>query len=45
MLAMTTAFEVRLSLHYILQSRDVVCDELLRRDGLTPANQTTGSRV
>ena len=33
---MPTAFEVRLSLLYILQSRDEVCDKLQRRDGLTP---------
>ena len=34
---MFTRDEIRLSLHYILQSRDAVCDELQRRDGLTPA--------
>ena len=33
---MLTAPELRLSLHYILQSRDAVCDELQRRNGLTP---------
>jgi hypothetical protein len=36
MLLMLTAFELRLSLHWILQSRDAICDELQRRDGLTP---------
>jgi hypothetical protein len=34
---MPTPDELRLSLHWILQSRDAVCDELQRRDGLTPA--------